>query len=515
MALSYYVLFHKNLPYNTQVFTEEEQKCFQYVAINESVPKDIPEWAKAQTLCEWEIKYYNPLYHMNNMSYASLFFQLARNPDVIKTPYIGFGQYDQHIDPEYFREVLLLFDTNPTVLCGAFRLSGKQCCEYFTHQGWDILMIQRLNQLHPSIPPIQLVDLEKKGILGMNTFILPKTVFLEMMDFVEIHVLKNLMIMLKYDTSRISSCLERAFGIYLAYCIHKETFTKLVTYKVRYDEEQRIPDVSQPNPIVQNWIEEIDHTMPIKQAKKWIAPILPLLDDALTAKGKKVWFMTFGLKEYEKVLERIQKEATQSGFFDKVKIYQPSDLSHSEFWLEHKEYAKKPNYGNWLWKPYLVLETLERMNYDDVLVYVDMASIISPSGYERFKNYLQFIRQSSFGMLVFQSNRLEKTASKMDVVHQTKMRHPRITDTPQYNSKTFLIRKCDYIMKFVKEWCELASKNYSWLEDTPSVIANDPSFQSHHAEHALFSILAKRHGAETLPDETTPIRPGYPILYHG
>ncbi len=103
----------------------------------------------------------------------------------------------------------------------------------------------------------------------------------------------------------------------------------------------------------------------------------------------------------------------------------------------------------------------------------------------------------------------------MDVLHHTGMRHPRIMETPQFNSKAFIIRKNEYSMKFVKEWYELASTHYAWLDQSPSTIANDPAFQSHQGEHALFSILAKRHGSEMIPDETTPIRAGFPILYQG
>jgi hypothetical protein len=515
MSLSYLVLFHKSLPYNTQVLTEEEQKSFIYCAINESIPKHVPHWASNQLLIECNtMAYYNPLYHMNKLSYCSMFFHLVRQPDLIQTPYIGFGQYDQQIDPITYREAITLLNKTPNALCGAFPLTGKKICELITLQGWDNLLIQPLNKVFPQ-SPITFNELMRHPVFGMNTFILPKSIFMEMMRFVEIYVFKNLMIMTKYDTTHTSICLSYVFGLYLAYCIHQGKFSDVFTYNVSYVLEQNEPDVSQPYQIKQDWLEEMDHTMHIKHAKKWITPALPLLEESIIAKGKKVWFMSFSSPGYEKVLERIQKEAAEFGLFDKIKGYQQKDLQHSEFWLAHKEYVKQPNFGNWLWKPFLVLETLERMSYDDVLVYTDVGSVISTSGQDRFKQYLYIIRQSPFGMLFFQSTNKEKMCTKMDVFHQMNMRHPRIMDTPQYNSKAFIIRKNEYSMKFVKEWYELSSKHYSWIDDSPSVMTNDPVFQSHKGEHALFSILAKRHGTEMLPDETTPIRSGFPILYQG
>lgn len=518
MAVSYFVLFHKSLPYNTEVFTEEEQKSFIYCAINDSIPKPVPTWATNQLLIEWNtMTYYNPLYHMNKLSYCSIFFHLARQPELIKTPYIGFGQYDQKIDPVTYRETLELLNKTPNALCGAFPLTGKKICEFITVQGWDNLFIQPLNKLFPQSPPITFEDLISKPVFGMNTFILPKSIFMEMMNFVEIYIFRNILIMTKYDTTHISICLSYIFGMYLAYCIHQGKITDVFTYKVSYVVEQNENEVSQPNLIKQDWVEEMDHTMAIKNAKKWITPALPLLDESLIATGKKIWFMTFSPPSYNevKVLERIKKEASQFGLFDKIKGYQVKDIQHTEFWLEHKDYVNQPNFGNWIWKPFLVLNTLEQMHYDDVLVFANVESVISQSGIERFKQYMNMVRNSPFGLLTFQTDKTEKAYTKMDVFHHTNMRHPRIMDTPQYNSKAFIIRKNDYTMKFVKEWYELSSKHYNWLDDSPSVLYNDQSFQSHRGEHSLFSILAKRHGSEILQDETTPVRPGVPILYPG
>jgi len=307
MALSYLILFHKSLPYNTQVFTEEEQKSFLYCAINDSIPKQVPNWALKQLLIEWEASaYYNPLYQMNRMSYCSIFFHLARQPELIQTPYIGFGQYDQHIDPTTYREAVSLLNKTPNALCGAFPLTGKKICEFITLQGWDNLLIQPLNKLYPQ-SPITFDELVRQPVFGMNTFILPKSIFIDMMRFVETYIFKNLLIMIKYDTSNISTCLSYVFGLYLAYCIHHGKFSDVFMYKVSYVVEQCEPEVSQPYQIRQNWVEEMDHSMHIKHAKKWITPALPLLEESLIAKGKKVWFMTFSSPGYEKVLERIHK----------------------------------------------------------------------------------------------------------------------------------------------------------------------------------------------------------------
>ena len=44
-----------------------------------------------------------------------------------------------------------------------------------------------------------------------------------------------------------------------------------------------------------------------------------------------------------------------------------------EFWNNHSEFilANKRGYGYWLWKPYLIMKTLEQMNDNDILVYAD------------------------------------------------------------------------------------------------------------------------------------------------
>ena len=58
--------------------------------------------------------------------------------------------------------------------------------------------------------------------------------------------------------------------------------------------------------------------------------------------------------------------------FDFIFAYTDKDIISTEFYKENKEILSlNRGAGYWLWKPYLILETLKKMNDGDVLLYLD------------------------------------------------------------------------------------------------------------------------------------------------
>jgi hypothetical protein len=527
--LSYYIVFHKKLFTNESHFTEEEQKVFTYVAVNESIKKTVPDFLatkKEKLLLEWELRYYNPLYQMNRLYQNSFFFHLVRHPQLLQKKYIGFGQYDQKINADSFRNVLALLQESPNILFGSFAYPLSTCFDVLTADIWFKMIVEQMNRVYNISPQITMEDLNKQPIFLLHTFIIPTLIFKEMMEFIEIYVFRQLIMALNWDTKHVAGSLERAIGIFLAICIQTGRFEKVVQYKVEQLDEQRMFDEARPqlggikedpyNPFVETFFPDIDHNMDGDKAVHLIAPALPLMSQVVETKGRKNWLVTFGNERFSDSLIRINKEAEKFGLFHRIKTYNQVDLMKSELWEKHSNFitTSKKGYGYYIWKPYFVKHTLGRMNDNDILVWVDAGCTIHPAGKHRFLQYMDMVRRSMFGIIAFELNDthlVEKTWTKMDTVEHFKMYHPRILETKQIMATVFMIRKCEQSMKLVDEWYQSTDHLFLYNDD-PSKVPNDPSFKEHRSDQSVFSLLVKKYGADIIPDETYPPREGFPLL---
>lgn len=56
-------------------------------------------------------------------------------------------------------------------------------------------------------------------------------------------------------------------------------------------------------------------------------------------------------------------------------------------------------------------------------------------------------------------------------------------------------------IEFCNEWLRICrEENYHFVDDSPSLLTNLPSFREHRHDQAVFSGLAKRIGISTIPD---------------
>lgn len=98
-------------------------------------------------------------------------------------------------------------------------------------------------------------------------------------------------------------------------------------------------------------------------------------------------FISYGNKYYKDSLERIGKEADNLKIFDKILLYNESSLLHP-FDIYAKEYKKGGGY--WLWKPFILYETLQKAQEGDVIVYADAGcSLMAHKDWQRYFNILK------------------------------------------------------------------------------------------------------------------------------
>jgi hypothetical protein len=225
------------------------------------------------------------------------------------------------------------------------------------------------------------------------------------------------------------------------------------------------------------------------------------------------WFMTFGAptENYHNAVSRLCREVDELGVFDRIIGYTEKDImDDEEFWNKHKEsiLSNKRGYGYWIWKSYLTKKTLEMMADNDIVVYLDAGCKINPHGKPRLLEYFDIVNQSKFANFSIQLEHLEKTWTKMDVIHYYDANRPDILETGQLISGIYILRKCQHTIDIIDRWYE-GSCNYNLPDDSPSSIPNDPSFIENRHDQSLFSVIRKIHGTEMSTFDETYFEPDW------
>ena len=207
-----------------------------------------------------------------------------------------------------------------------------------------------------------------------------------------------------------------------------------------------------------------------------------------------VVLITFGdgHERYRTAAKRIVAQAEEIGLFSRIENYTDEDLqADPDFWERHSTFIKanRRGHGYWLWKPYLIMKTMETMADGDLLLYVDSGCEIDVRRRDEFIRCFEIAKTDL--VMCAPSGYLEHQWSKMDLIVHLNCNDKDYLDTPHYQGGRVLLLVCDKTRQFVREWYETGC-NYHLIDDSPSVLTNLDSFRAHRHDQSIFSLLGKR-----------------------
>jgi hypothetical protein len=224
-----------------------------------------------------------------------------------------------------------------------------------------------------------------------------------------------------------------------------------------------------------------------------------------------IHLVSFGNESYYNALERLLHESNPFPISN-VCLYKDTDLvKYKDFWERHQDFilTNKRGYGYWIWKPYIVLYTLSQLKEGDILWYVDAGCSLIPTGMKRFLEYIDIVKTNESGILSFQMSYLTKAWTKMDVLN---LFDSSLYNTGQLTACTFFLRKCENTVRLVNEWYELCCQ-YHLVNDEPSILPNDDTFQEHRHDQSIFSLLRYTYGTSIIPRNLLKYGPEGEVTY--
>lgn len=216
-----------------------------------------------------------------------------------------------------------------------------------------------------------------------------------------------------------------------------------------------------------------------------------------------VALLVFADKKLHLTLRRIKEEAQNSGFFDKLSVYDQRTFDRT-FWRKNKSWIKNNprGYGYWIWKPYLISRELNNLKYGDVLIYLDAGCVINKQGKHRLMEYIDSLSDSNYLVCFEHASCYERQYCKYDFLNYFSMTdNDSFLFAKQKMSCILIIRVCQNSYNFVNEWFSLGDENRFLLDDTTIGKEEHSDFIEHRHDQSLFSFLCWKHRIGGLPQQ--------------
>lgn len=216
---------------------------------------------------------------------------------------------------------------------------------------------------------------------------------------------------------------------------------------------------------------------------------------------------TFGSLNLKAGFPRFIEQAKSLNAFDEILTYSEENLNSKfkkDFGRHLIPYSR--GYGYWSWKPWIIEDSLNKLEEGDILLYTDLGCFFNSKGINRLNEYFEMVSQSQIGILGVRSqinsyNDLPETIyyeyewTKGDILKYFDVYdNPFYTQTTQIEAGVIFFRKCKSSMQFIKEWQQVFIDDFSLVTDKPSVTPNLSGFKENRHDQSIYSILAKKYG---------------------
>jgi len=203
------------------------------------------------------------------------------------------------------------------------------------------------------------------------------------------------------------------------------------------------------------------------------------------------YFITFASESHYKPEGRLLKQANDCRVFDMIIGYTERYLKEDpEFWEKHSTFVEKNKrgYGYWIWKPYVIKKTMERIKDGDYLLYLDSGCEIGNHRHAEFKELFDIVKRDL--IVGTSTGHIERRYCKKDLFLKMEM-DERHMQTMQNQAGALCFIVCDQTRELVNQWYDLCCQ-YHLVDDSPSIEKNYEDFIDHRHDQSILSLLTKK-----------------------
>lgn len=179
--------------------------------------------------------------------------------------------------------------------------------------------------------------------------------------------------------------------------------------------------------------------------------------------------------------QRTLAVSSLSNCVDFIKNYNKKHLDKAFIDKNRSILEQKRGAGYWLWKPYIILRTLNEVPENDIVVYVDSGVIIK----EKLDGLASLL--SDEDIIIFENVHSNRKYIKRGLLKIMNMDNENVRNSMQLQAGYIVIRNTEFSREFIKKWLEV-STNEKAITDSPSIDEHD-DFVDHRYDQAILSLL--------------------------
>jgi hypothetical protein len=205
-----------------------------------------------------------------------------------------------------------------------------------------------------------------------------------------------------------------------------------------------------------------------------------------------IHLITYGDKNYLKAKKRIYEEAKNTGWFDTITIYGPENLS-SKFKSKFKKTLERRRGGGyWIWKSFIIKDKLEKINNNDILIYLDSGCSINKMGEKRFREYIEILNKSDAGIISFQNGQIERKFTTKQIFDYFNVdQDSEIALSQQLLGGIRIMKKNDILIGLINKEYNVYLDNQLLITDHYNKINQKSYFIDNRHDQSVFSIIRK------------------------
>ena len=204
----------------------------------------------------------------------------------------------------------------------------------------------------------------------------------------------------------------------------------------------------------------------------------------------KVVLTNLANKLYEESRFRLNDSARRFGI-EHINSYDFEEIKSTSFYNAHKSILEQPKgIGYWLWKPYIILETMKTLSEGDVVIYSDCGIELIDS----LDPVINICKEQQPVLLFANGNFKNLMWTKRDCFVLMNCDNKKYWDGLHCDAAFALFRKSEMSIRFLNQWLIYGSDERI-ITDLPNVCGKEnlPGFIEHRWDQSVLSLLAHLH----------------------
>lgn len=206
----------------------------------------------------------------------------------------------------------------------------------------------------------------------------------------------------------------------------------------------------------------------------------------------KINLCVYSDQKFEVPRKALVNFARECGFFFSIFEYDREWLESTDFYTEHAEILSDKRKGDgWcLWKPFVILESLNKIEEGEILLYMDCTDTFSPM----INLFLEKFFTGNDIMLSQMGESPNSSYCKRDTFIKMGCDESRYWNSIQLEAGIIAIKKNERTVNFVKEYLQYCSDPVA-IKDDPNVLGqpNLNGFVRHMYDQAILTNLKAKH----------------------